>query len=74
MIVKPEVGGQGILFRKIDNREQLESYHRQVPVEYIVQQMVSYPVELSVFYIRHPKAAERNGNGFPAQNTLACNW
>jgi len=64
LIVKPEVGGQGILFRKIDNREQLESYHRQVPVEYIVQQMVSYPVELSVFYIRHPKAAKGTVTGF----------
>ncbi len=64
IIVKPEVGGQGILFRKIDNLEQLTHYHKLVPVEYIVQRMVHYPVELSVFYIRHPKEAKGTVTGF----------
>src|SRR5450432_2962752 len=44
LIVKPEVGGQGILFRKIDTVEELQHYHSQIPVEYIVQRMVHYPV------------------------------
>lgn len=59
LIVKPEVGGQGILFRKLDEPSELEYYHQRVPVEYIVQELVSYPMEVSVFYIRHPK--EKNG-------------
>lgn len=54
-IVKPEVGGQGILFRKIDDEETLLHYHSLVPVEYIIQEMVHYSMEVSVFYIRHPK-------------------
>lgn len=54
LIVKPEIGGQGILFRKIDTPAELEHYHSLVPVEYIVQEMVHFPVEVSVFYIRHP--------------------
>ena len=58
-IVKPEVGGQGILFRKIDTSEELMHYHSLVPVEYIVQRLVEYPIEVSVFHIRHPK--EKNG-------------
>ena len=58
-IVKPEVGGQGILFRKIDTSEELIHYHSLVPVEYIVQRLVEYPIEVSVFHIRHPK--EKNG-------------
>ena len=58
-IVKPEVGGQGILFRKIDSEEELIHYHSLVPVEYIVQRLVEYPIEVSVFHIRHPK--EKNG-------------
>jgi carbamoylphosphate synthase large subunit len=49
LIVKPEMGGQGILFRKIDNPEELQHYHDLVPVEYIVQRMVHYPMEVSVF-------------------------
>lgn len=54
LIVKPEVGGQGILFRKIDDESELIHYHKLVPVEYIIQRMVHYPMEVSVFYIRHP--------------------
>ena len=63
-IVKPEVGGQGILFRKIDNLEELKHYHSKVPVEYIVQKMVHYPVEVSIFYIRHPQEESGIITGF----------
>lgn len=58
-IVKPDVGMKGILFRKIDNADQLRKYHEKVPVEYIVQDLVDLPVEVSVFYYRHP--AEQKG-------------
>ena len=59
LIVKPEIGGQGILFRKIENAEQLQNYHLKVPVEYFVQQLVVYPLEVSLFYYRQP--GEENG-------------
>ena len=36
-IVKPDIGMKGILFRKIDNEEQLIRYHERIPVEYIEQ-------------------------------------
>jgi len=58
-IVKPDVGMKGILFRKIESEDQLERYHERIPVEYIVQELVDLPVELSVFYYRHP--AKKNG-------------
>ena len=64
LIVKPEIGGQGILFRKIDNAEQFRNYHQQVPVEYIVQKMVTYPMEVSVFHIRYPNATKGKVTGF----------
>lgn len=63
-VVKPDVGGQGILFRKIDTEEELLHYHKLVPVEYIVQALVYYPMEVSVFYIRHPKEATGRVTGF----------
>jgi len=64
LIVKPEIGGQGILFRKLDTEEAFMQYHSKVPVEYIVQQMVHYPIEVSVFYIRHPQQAKGMVTGF----------
>ncbi len=53
-IVKPDVGMAGILFRKIDFEHQLNYYHKKVPVEYLVQELVDLPMEFSVFYYRHP--------------------
>lgn len=64
LIVKPEIGGQGILFRKIDDESELEQYHKLVPVEYIIQRMVNYPMEVSVFYIRHPNESKGRITGF----------
>ena len=32
LIVKPDIGCQGILFRKIDAAEELKNYHTQIPV------------------------------------------
>lgn len=63
-IVKPEVGCQGILFRKIDTEEELRNYHAKVPVEYMVQELVHYPMEVSVFYIRHPRDKKGRVTGF----------
>ncbi|MGN6533481.1 MAG: hypothetical protein ACTHK0_17195, partial [Ginsengibacter sp.] len=54
-IVKPNTGMAGILFRKIDNQSQLEIYHHLVSVDYIIQDYVDYPIEVSVFYHRHPE-------------------
>ncbi len=64
LIAKPEVGGQGVLFRKIDTEQDLLHYHTHVPVEYIIQKMVHYPMEVSVFYIRHPKEKKGRVTGF----------
>ena len=64
LIVKPEVGGQGILFRKINNEAQLKNYHEQVPVEYFVQEFVQYPIEVSLFYYRYPNKPKGAITGF----------
>lgn len=63
-IVKPEVGSQGILLRKIDNEAALRQYHSKMPWEYIVQNLVTYPMEVSVFYIRHPNSEKGKITGF----------
>src|SRR5258705_2786950 len=63
-VVKPDVGMKGILFRKIDNDDQLHKYHERIPVEYIVQELVDLPVEVSVFYYRHPTEERGTVSGF----------
>lgn len=51
-IVKPDIGMKGLLFRVIRNAEQLEHYHRQMPADYLVQEFLDWPHEVSVFYCR----------------------
>jgi hypothetical protein len=63
-VVKPEVGGQGILFRKIDTEAQLRHYHSKMKFEYIVQAMIHYPMEVSVFHIRYPNKTKGEITGF----------
>lgn len=63
-IVKPEVGWQGMLLRKIDDEQSFRHYHHHMPAQYIVQELVLFPMEVSVFYIRHPLAERGQVTGF----------
>ncbi len=64
LIVKPEIGEQGMLFRKLDTEQELMAYHAKVPVEYIIQEMIVYPLEVSIFYIRYPYQEKGKITGF----------
>lgn len=64
VIVKPEIGGQGILVRKIEDKAQLKFYHENIPVEYFIQQYISYPLEVSLFYYRYPWEKKGKITGF----------
>jgi len=63
-IVKPDVGMKGLLFRKIDSEKELYTYHQKIPIEYIVQELVEYPLEVSVFYYRYPDRQKGVITGF----------
>ena len=52
--VKPDVGTKGLLFRKIENKKQLKAYHELLPFTYVIQELVTLPLEMSVFYVRYP--------------------
>ena len=69
-IVKPDVGMSGILFRTIENKEQLQAYHQQIPVDYLVQEKVTYPEEYSVFYYRFPDHEKGVITGFLQKESL----
>jgi hypothetical protein len=69
-IVKPDVGMKGILFRKIDNEDQLKSYHQMMPSLYLIQELIDMPMEVSVFYYRHPTSEKGVVSGFFAKELL----
>ena len=60
----------GFMFRKIDDRDEFCQYHTKMPVEYIVQELVKYPLEVSVFYYRFPGREKGTITGFLRKEML----
>jgi hypothetical protein len=58
------------MFRKIDDIDQLQMYHKTITVEYLLQELVQYPVEVSVFYYRMPWQREGTITGFVRKDAL----
>ncbi len=68
--VKPDIGSKGLCFRKVDNAAALEKYHTTLPFEYLIQTMIEWPVEVSVFYVRYPNSTKGKVTGFIAKEYL----
>lgn len=64
LAVKPDVGMMGFMFRKVNSQDELKQYHDIMPVRYIVQEYVTYPLEVSVFYYRFPGESKGCITGF----------
>lgn len=62
--VKPNVGMMGFMFRKIETLNDLRMYHEKMPVDYVIQDLIDYPVEVSVFYYRLPNEKKGTISGF----------
>lgn len=60
IIAKPDRGGRGWGVKKLNHIEELIAYKNKVNVEFLIQSYVNYPIELSVFYYRHPKSHKGN--------------
>ncbi len=54
LIVKPNIGSRGFLVQKISSFEELLAFLDQQQVDFLLQEYVDYPVEISVLYYRFP--------------------
>jgi hypothetical protein len=59
IIVKPDRGERGWLVKIIYNNQDLEQYISTTHLPFIVQTFIDYPIEIGIFYSRHPN--EENG-------------
>ncbi len=60
LVAKPNVGMQGLMFRKLSTEKELIDYHNHIGADYLIQKLCDLPEEYSVFYIRYP--GEKKGN------------
>jgi hypothetical protein len=70
LIVKPNVGQMGLLFRVLPNEDALRRYHTQLPIDYLIQAYSPYPTEVSVYYYRYPGRAQGVITGFVMKQPL----
>lgn len=59
IIAKPDRGERGWGVKKIDNLQELAKYKTAFNLSFLIQSYINYPIELSVFYYRHP--SQKNG-------------
>src|SRR5688572_1818482 len=71
LAVKLDVGRMGFMFRRIHSMTELIQYHENIKVDYLLQEFVHYPLEVSVFYYRLPNAKRGTITGFVRKEYLS---
>ena len=54
IIAKPDIGERGFLVEKIKNEKQLSNYFKKIKTDFLIQEFIDKPLELSVLYYRMP--------------------
>jgi hypothetical protein len=58
-IANPDIGLRGSAVKKIESIEELKNYHVKANFDYLVQDLIPFPNEVGIFYVRYPN--EKNG-------------
>jgi hypothetical protein len=59
VVFKPDLGERGWMVRIIRSAQDIDRYLEEIRIDFIVQELVTLPLEFGVFYIRFPD--EENG-------------
>ena len=59
VIFKPDIGERGYRVKKINSNTEISEYIASAPYNFLIQELVDLPIELGIFYSRHPN--EVNG-------------
>lgn len=70
MIAKPDMGLRGTAVKKINSPEDLKAYSEKADFDYVVQDMILFPNEVGIFYVRYPDKKEVKITGIVAKEFL----
>lgn len=71
LIAKPNVGERGNWVKKIESEGQLRSYVENCRVDFLMQELVDYQIELGVFYVRKPSEKKGKVTSIVRKNFLS---
>lgn len=59
MIAKPDIGMKAFAVAKVKNKKELEAYSKKIGYDFLLQELITFPNEMGIFYVRIP--GEKNG-------------
>lgn len=59
MIAKPDIGMKAFAVERLENEVGLQLYLNKIPHDFLIQELVGFPKEMGLFYVRRPN--ERKG-------------
>ena len=54
LIAKPDIGLRGSGVKKINSYEELQQYNLKANFDFVIQDLIPYPNEVGIFYVRYP--------------------
>ena len=70
LIAKPDMGLRGSAVKKINDENDLENYADKANFNYLVQDLIPFPNEIGVFYVRFPNQPKGKITGIVAKEFL----
>jgi hypothetical protein len=70
MIAKPDIGGRGVLVKKVHNLDELSHYVKSIKVDFLVQAYIPYKNEVGIFYHRMPGESKGHISGIVGKEFL----
>ena len=71
LIAKPDIGERGFLVEKISSKQELQSYLDKITVDFLIQDFIAEPLEVSILYYRYPDANQGKITSVCIKKTLS---
>ena len=70
LIAKPDIGLRGSAVKKVHTEAELKAYNSKVDFDYLIQDLIPFPNEIGVFYVRYPHEKTGSITGIVAKEFL----
>ncbi len=71
IIAKPDIGMKALGVEKIEDEAQLGSYAKRIHHDFLVQELITYPKEIGIFYVRFPHEPKGRITGIVSKEFLS---
>jgi hypothetical protein len=70
LIAKPDIGLKGMAVARVNNKDELNAYVDKAKFDFLIQELITYPNEIGVFYYRYPDAPKGTISGIVQKEFL----